>query len=52
VLAGLLYEVDALDPLAFAGSIVVLAVVAAAAALVPVSRALRVDPMVVLKADG
>jgi putative ABC transport system permease protein len=52
VLTGLLYEVDALDPFAFAAGIGVLAVVAAAAALVPVRRALRVDPMVVLKADG
>jgi predicted permease len=51
VMAGLLHEVSALDPLTFSVVGVVLAAVAFAASLVPAWRATRVDPVIALKAE-
>jgi hypothetical protein len=47
--AGILYGVDARDPLAFASAIAVLLVSAAAAVFIPARRAARVDPAFVLR---
>jgi ABC-type antimicrobial peptide transport system permease subunit len=49
LLRSLLYGVSPLDPLGFAGALFVLAAIAAAAAFVPASAALRVDPAVTLR---
>jgi putative ABC transport system permease protein len=51
VLASLLYEVDARDPLTFAVVPLVLVVPALVAALVPALRATRVNPTQVMQAD-
>jgi putative ABC transport system permease protein len=45
LLAGLLYGVSALDPLAFVGAPVIVLIIAALAVLVPAIRATRVDPL-------
>ncbi len=45
----MLYKVDALDPATFAAVAAVMMLVATLAALVPASRAMRVDPMVALR---
>jgi putative ABC transport system permease protein len=47
----LLYETHAADPLAIGGTLVLLAVVAALAAILPARRASRVDPIEVLRAQ-
>ncbi len=47
----LLYETPAADPLAIAGTLGLLAVVAALAAILPARRASRVDPIEVLRAQ-
>jgi putative ABC transport system permease protein len=51
VMAGLLYEVRPTDAATFAGSALLLALLAVAAGLVPAWRATRVDPLVALRAD-
>jgi ABC-type antimicrobial peptide transport system permease subunit len=45
----LLYETQAADPMAIGGSLVLLGIVAALAAVLPARRASRVDPMEVLR---
>jgi predicted permease len=51
VMAGLLYEVHPTDAATFAGSALVLAVLAVAAGLVPAWRATRIDPLIALRTD-
>jgi ABC-type antimicrobial peptide transport system permease subunit len=51
VTRSLLFEVSPLDPFAFATAAVAMAMVALIAALVPASRATRVDPTTALRSD-
>lgn len=51
IVSGLLYEVGALDPLAFTVAPLVLAAAALLATWLPARRAARVDPMVALRAE-
>ena len=46
-----LYSVSATDPPTFGGVVIILLIVAAAAQLVPVRRAVRVDPVIALRQD-
>lgn len=48
---GMLFEIEPLDPLTFAGTGAILVVVGLAAALVPAWRATRVDPVESLRAE-
>ena len=48
-LTSLLFDVQPTDPLTFAGVVLVLVAVAAAACLIPARRAMRVDPIVALR---
>lgn len=49
MLRRILYGVSGLDPLSYAGAIGLLAAIAALAALWPARRALRIDPMEILR---
>jgi ABC-type antimicrobial peptide transport system permease subunit len=51
VMRGLLYGIDALDPLALFGGVVVLAASALVATWMPARRGTRVDPMVTMRAE-
>jgi len=50
-MAGLLYGVSAMDPLTFTVVAALLLVVALAACYIPAWRAMRVDPIVVMRQD-
>lgn len=50
-LSSLLYQVSATDPLTYLASAALLAAVALAAIYIPAHRAIRVDPMVVLRSE-
>jgi ABC-type antimicrobial peptide transport system permease subunit len=51
VLASFLYQVRPTDPTALGGAVVLLIVVALIATIVPMRRALRIDPMDALRTD-
>jgi ABC-type antimicrobial peptide transport system permease subunit len=51
LLESLLFGVSALDPLAFAAALALLAAVALIANYLPAARAARTDPVTVLKAE-
>jgi ABC-type antimicrobial peptide transport system permease subunit len=51
VLASLLFGVDALDPVTYAGVAIVLVGVAAVASWIPARRAARVDPVIAMRAE-
>jgi ABC-type antimicrobial peptide transport system permease subunit len=52
VMRTILFEVSALDPIALAAAGAAMVLVGVAAALVPASRAARVDPVAVLRSEG
>jgi predicted permease len=52
VMKGLLFQVSALDPLAFVLACATMALVGVVAVLVPASRAARVDPVLTLREEG
>lgn len=52
LVSGLLYEVAPTDPLIYIGTVVVILSVALLAAVVPVLRAVRVDPLVALRRES
>jgi putative ABC transport system permease protein len=51
LLSGLLFGIRPTDPVTFAGTALVLALVAAFASLVPAQRATRVDPVEALRSE-
>jgi predicted permease len=52
VTQSLLFQVDAMDPLAFAAAAAAMATIGVVAALVPARRATRVDPTTALRSEG
>jgi len=52
VMTTLLFEVSPLDPFAFALAAASMAVIGLVAALIPASRATRVDPVTALRVDA
>ena len=50
-LAGLLYEVSAVDPVSFVAGVVVLLGVALAASYLPARRVLELDPLTALRTE-
>ena len=51
VISGLLFEVSTLDPVAFVGAGLLMTIVALVAVWVPARRAIKVDPVEVLRAE-
>jgi putative ABC transport system permease protein len=51
VMRSVVFELPPADPMSYAGAIVVFALTAVAATLVPARRALRVDPLIALRTD-
>ena len=51
VIRSLLYGVDATDPLTFAGTALLLMIIALLASYIPARRAVRIDPMTSLRCD-
>jgi ABC-type antimicrobial peptide transport system permease subunit len=51
ILSGILYEVGALDPVAFTAAPILLAAAALVATWLPARRATRINPMVALRAE-
>ena len=51
VTQSLLFEVSALDPFAFAAAAIVMSLVGVTAALIPATRATRVDPTIALRSE-
>jgi ABC-type antimicrobial peptide transport system permease subunit len=51
LMTGLLFQVEATDPITFASMALVLMLIAAAACLAPARRASTVDPMIALRAS-
>jgi putative ABC transport system permease protein len=51
IMSGLLFEVSALDPVAFLGAGALMAVIALLSVWIPARRAVKVDPVEVLKAE-
>jgi putative ABC transport system permease protein len=50
-IAGLLYGIGAVDPATYAAAILLLTIVVATAAILPLTGALKVDPAVTLRAQ-
>jgi putative ABC transport system permease protein len=51
ILANLLYGVTPIDPVSFVAISTLVVVIAFAASYIPARRAIRIDPMVALRAD-
>ncbi|MND04654.1 hypothetical protein D3C83_250230 [compost metagenome] len=51
VTQSLLFEVSALDPYAFAAAAIVMSLIGVTAAIIPATRATRVDPTTALRSE-